>query len=140
MDNAQAFATLGLDRLLQDGVAPGVAIAAEGQAGEGDRLDVACPIDGATVAQVGMATPAQVDAVIARSQAAFRQWRTVPAPRRGALVRLIGEIAREWQAELAHLITLEAGKTTAEAMGEVQEWIDVCDFAVGLSRQLYGLT
>lgn len=136
----KVFATLGLDRLLQSGVAPGVVVANDAIAGQGERLDVTCPIDGSTVAQVDMATPAQVEAAIARSQAAFHQWRTVPAPKRGTLVRLIGEVAREWQAELAHLITLEAGKTTPEALGEVQEWIDVCDFAVGLSRQLYGLT
>src|SRR5699024_9684989 len=132
--------TLGLDRLLADGVAPGVLTGNDASAGDGGTLDVDCPIDGSHVARVGMATPAQVDAAIARAQAAFEKWRTVPAPKRGTLVRIIGEIAREWQAELAHLITLEAGKTTQEALGEVQEWIDVCDFAVGLSRQLYGLT
>lgn len=138
--NEQVFATLGLDRLLQDGIAPGVVIANDTIAGQGERLNVTCPIDSSHVADIDMATPAQVEAAIARSQAAFQQWRSVPAPKRGALVRVIGEIAREWKAELAHLVTLEAGKTTQEALGEVQEWIDVCDFAVGLSRQLYGLT
>jgi len=140
MNNEQAFATLGLDRLLNDGVAPGVVTADDATAGAGDELDVMCPIDGSHVARIGMATAEQAATAIGRAQRAFEQWRTVPAPKRGALVRLIGEIAREWKAELAHLITLEAGKTTQEALGEVQEWIDVCDFAVGLSRQLYGLT
>lgn len=138
--NEQVFATLGLDRLLDDGVVPSVVVADEALDGQGERLDDICPIDGSPVARVDVATPAQVEGVVARSEAAFRQWRTVPAPKRGELVRHIGEVARERQSELAYLITLEAGKTTPEALGEVQEWIDVCDFAVGLSRQLYGLT
>src|SRR5699024_3845186 len=136
----QAFATLGLDQLLDNGMAPGIVVANDKIRGQGEQLDVTCPIDGQRIVQVDMATASQVDTVVARSHAAFQSWRAVPAPRRGQLVRIIGEVAREWQAELAHLITLEAGKTTPEALGEVQEWIDVCDFAVGLSRQLYGLT
>ena len=75
-----------------------------------------------------------------RAAAAFEQWRTVPAPRRGELVRLLGEQLREAKPVLAKMITLEAGKIIQESLGEVQEMIDICDFAVGLSRQLYGLT
>ena len=75
-----------------------------------------------------------------RAQAAFLQWRTVPAPRRGELVRLLGEELRAAKVPLARLVTLEAGKIVQEGLGEVQEMIDVCDYAVGLSRQLYGLT
>ena len=71
---------------------------------------------------------------------AFLEWRTVPAPRRGELVRLLGEGLREAKEPLARLVTLEAGKIIQESLGEVQEMIDICDFAVGLSRQLYGLT
>ena len=75
-----------------------------------------------------------------RAQEAFLQWRTVPAPRRGELVRLLGEELRAAKEPLARLVTLEAGKIVQEGLGEVQEMIDICDFAVGLSRQLYGLT
>ena len=78
--------------------------------------------------------------IIARSQAAFKQWRDLPAPRRGELVRLLGEELRAAKAELGALVTLEVGKITSEGLGEVQEMIDICDFAVGLSRQIYGLT
>ena len=98
------------------------------------------PIDGSLLARVRSTTPAELDAVIARSVDAFKAWRSVPAPRRGELVRLFGEAVRAHKAELAEIITLEAGKIGSEALGEVQEVIDICDFAVGLSRQLYGLT
>ena len=76
----------------------------------------------------------------AQAQQAFLQWRTVPAPRRGELVRLLGEELRAAKEPLARLVTLETGKIVQESLGEVQEMIDICDFAVGLSRQLYGLT
>ena len=103
-------------------------------------LTVHSPIDGAEVAMVGETSPADVAAIIARSQAAFKAWRQVPAPRRGELVRLLGEELRAAKAELGAVVTLEAGKITSEGLGEVQEMIDICDFAVGLSRQIYGLT
>ena len=75
-----------------------------------------------------------------RAQEAFLAWRLVPPPRRGELVRLFGEELREEKEALGRLVTLEAGKILQEGLGEVQEMIDICDFAVGLSRQLYGLT
>ncbi|WP_428669724.1 L-piperidine-6-carboxylate dehydrogenase [Roseibium sp.] len=103
-------------------------------------LVVRSPIDGAEVAKVAETPPAEMDAVIARSKAAFRKWRSVPAPRRGELVRLLGEELRAAKDALGALVTLEAGKITSEGLGEVQEMIDICDFAVGQSRQLYGLT
>ena len=103
-------------------------------------LVVHSPIDGAEVARVRETPVAEMPAVIARAQAAFKAWRTVPAPRRGELVRLLGEELRAAKADLGALVTLEAGKITSEGLGEVQEMIDICDFAVGLSRQLYGLT
>ena len=106
----------------------------------GGSLAVASPIDGAIVAQVHETPLAEMPGVIARAQAAFRLWRDVPAPRRGELVRLLGEELRAAKSELGALVTLEAGKITSEGLGEVQEMIDICDFAVGLSRQLYGLT
>jgi aldehyde dehydrogenase (NAD+) len=98
------------------------------------------PIDGSTLAAVRSATPADVEHVIARAAEAFKTWRLVPGPHRGEFVRRIGGRLRVRKADLAALVTLEAGKITQEALGEVQEMIDVCDFAVGLSRQLYGLT
>jgi aldehyde dehydrogenase (NAD+) len=98
------------------------------------------PITGGTIGAVGRTDAAGVDAAVERAQEAFRQWRVTPAPVRGALVRRFGELLTEHKAELALLVSLEVGKITSEALGEVQEMIDVCDFAVGLSRQLYGRT
>jgi aldehyde dehydrogenase (NAD+) len=98
------------------------------------------PIDGSTLGRVQDAGPEAMQAAVQRAQAAFLAWRDVPAPRRGELVRLFGEELRRHKAELAALVTLEAGKVTSEGEGEVQEMIDICDFAVGLSRQLHGLT
>jgi aldehyde dehydrogenase (NAD+) len=95
------------------------------------------PIDGAEIGRVAIGDPAEAPERAAR---AFIEWRTVPAPRRGELVRLLGESLREAKPVLARLITIESGKILAESLGEVQEMIDICDFAVGLSRQLYGLT
>ncbi|BAT61802.1 succinate-semialdehyde dehydrogenase [NADP(+)] [Variibacter gotjawalensis] len=96
------------------------------------------PIDGKLIGHV--AETSDVGAVIGRAHAAFKTWRLVPAPRRGELVRLLGEELRAAKDDLGRLVTLEAGKITSEGLGEVQEMIDICDFAVGLSRQLYGLT
>ena len=106
--------------------------------GAAKGLTLRSPVDGST----GPVLPetADLDADVARSVEAFRSWRRVPAPRRGELVRLFGEELRAAKADLARLVTLEAGKIVSEGLGEVQEMIDVCDFAVGLSRQLYGLT
>lgn len=110
------------------------------QVGEGDAFSVNTPIDGTVVARFHQASQAQLNSVIEGAQQAFHQWRSVPAPVRGELVRRIGNIARNHKEDLAHIITSESGKIYQEALGEVQEWIDICDFAVGLSRQLYGLT
>ena len=98
------------------------------------------PIDGRVLGRLPSISRAEYDATLARSAAAFAAWRAVPAPRRGELVRLFGDAVRAHKPALAELISLEAGKITSEAAGEVQEVIDICDFAVGLSRQLYGLT
>ena len=103
-------------------------------------LEIATPIDGARIASLKPHTRAEVDATIERAAAAFKIWRDVPAPRRGELVRLFGEELRAAKKELGALVTLESGKILQEGLGEVQEMIDICDFAVGLSRQLYGLT
>ena len=98
------------------------------------------PIDGSRIASVSLESKAQVVDKIALGHEAFLAWRTVPAPRRGELVRLFGEVLRAHKAQLGELVSIEAGKITQEGLGEVQEMIDICDFAVGLSRQLYGLT
>lgn len=106
----------------------------------GGTLIARSPIDGAELAQVHEHTVAQAHAAITRARQASLAWRDVPAPRRGELLRLFGEVLRQHKRELGRLVSLEAGKILAEGEGEVQEMIDICDFAVGLSRQLYGLT
>ena len=98
------------------------------------------PIDGQPIGRVRAATATDVAAACEAAQQAFLDWRTVPAPRRGELVRLLGEELRAAKEPLARLVTIEAGKIVQEGLGEVQEMIDICDYAVGLSRQLYGLT
>ena len=106
----------------------------------GGDLEVFSPTDGSKLGTVKLDSATETEAKISRSAAAFKQWRTVPAPRRGELIRLLGEELREHKAALGSLVTLECGKIYQEGLGEVQEMIDICDFAVGLSRQLYGLT
>ncbi len=106
----------------------------------GGDITVTSPIDGAAIAAVQSDTPEAIEAKIARAQSAFEAWRQVPAPRRGELVRLLGEELRAHKDALGELVTVECGKIRSEGLGEVQEMIDICDFAVGLSRQLYGLT
>lgn len=98
------------------------------------------PITGEMLASLHADTPHQVTEKIARAQQAFERWRCIPAPRRGQLIRLFGEELRARKDALGRLVTLESGKILQEGLGEVQEMIDICDFAVGLSRQLYGLT
>lgn len=103
-------------------------------------MPVRSPIDGTILARLAWADPDQAAAAIGRAQRAFLAWREVPAPRRGDLVRRFGEELRRHKDDLAALVTLECGKIVEESRGEVQEMIDVCDFAAGLSRQLHGLT
>jgi L-aminoadipate-semialdehyde dehydrogenase len=104
---------------------------------DGD-LVVRTPITGEEIGRVARTDAAGTDAAVARAVAAFESWRDVPAPRRGELVRLLGEELRTEKEALGALVTLEVGKISQEGLGEVQEMIDICDFAVGLSRQLYG--
>ena len=106
----------------------------------GTGLQARSPITGAVLADLAAATPEQVRQAIERSHQAFLQWRTVPAPQRGAVVRRLGQLLQEHQADLADLIMVEVGKIRSEALGEVQEMIDICEFALGLSRQLQGRT
>ena len=105
----------------------------------GDR-PVTSPVNGSPLASLRWQEAGEVDDAVARAGEAFRTWRTVPAPVRGSLVRRFGELLREHKADLGTLVSLEVGKIRSEALGEVQEMIDICEFAVGLSRQLYGRT
>ncbi|BBE71114.1 L-piperidine-6-carboxylate dehydrogenase [Oharaeibacter diazotrophicus] len=103
-------------------------------------ITVRSPISGEVIGRVAEAPAAEMSAAVGRAHAAYLAWRKVPAPKRGELVRLFGEELRAHKTDLGRLVTLEVGKIVSEGLGEVQEMIDICDFAVGLSRQLYGLT
>ncbi|MCZ4243405.1 L-piperidine-6-carboxylate dehydrogenase [Pedobacter punctiformis] len=103
-------------------------------------LESFSPVDGKIIATAKMATPADYETIIAKAQEAFVYWRTIPAPKRGEIVRQFGDALRANKEALGSLVSYEMGKSLQEGFGEVQEMIDICDFAVGLSRQLYGLT
>lgn len=107
---------------------------------EGGDFLARSPLTGEDLFGLRAATAADTEQAVADAHAAFLTWRTTPAPRRGELVRRLGELLRDHQSDLADLVTIEAGKIRSEALGEVQEMIDICEFAVGLSRQLYGRT
>lgn len=106
----------------------------------GGTLSVRSPINGETIAAVAEISADDTRKAIDAAHKAFLEWRLVPAPQRGELIRLLGEELRAAKTELGRLVSIEVGKITSEGLGEVQEMIDICDFAVGLSRQLYGLT
>ena len=108
--------------------------------GSGDVVVSTSPIDGEPIASVRQVTPEEYDSVVQAAHAAFLKWRLTPAPKRGETIRVLGNLLREKKKDLGSLVTLENGKIQAEGEGEVQEMIDICDFAVGLSRQLYGLS
>jgi len=108
--------------------------------GRGEWLEKRSPIDGSTIGWVRQASPADFERTVVAAERAFRSWRDVPAPKRGEVVRRLGDALRAAKADLGTLVSIEAGKILPEGLGEVQEMIDICDFAVGLSRQLYGLT
>ena len=108
--------------------------------GSGKALQSHSPNDGNLLAEVRTATPEEYERAMQRAAAAFEKWKSFPAPKRGEIIRQLGNALRDAKEELGMLVTLEAGKIIAEGQGEVQEMIDICDFATGLSRQLYGLT
>src|SRR5690625_2555095 len=124
MNIADLYRTLGLKGIVLDS----------------GSLPVHSPIDGASLGFLNEHSPADVSVMVEQAHRAYLAWRSVPAPRRGELVRLFGDELREHKQTLGRLVSLEAGKIVAEGQGEVQEMIDICDFAVGLSRQLYGFT
>lgn len=104
------------------------------------NFEVKTPIDGSVIGKVTLHQVSDVETQVLNAKKAFKEWRTLPAPKRGELIRLLGEVLREHKEDLGALVSYEAGKIKEEGLGEVQEMIDICDFAVGLSRQLYGLT
>src|SRR5829696_1263223 len=108
--------------------------------GGGETISSHSPVDGKLIASVRSSDKNTYEAVVAKAQAAFQEWRLWPAPKRGEVVRQIGEALRKHKEPLGKLVSYEMGKSYQEGLGEVQEMIDICDFAVGLSRQLHGLT
>ena len=129
-----------LDRLLLEAKNPGACTGTQWIECHGELTESLSPVDGKSIAGIINITPAEYEVVIAKAQEAFREWREIPAPKRGEVVRQIGEALREHKNDLGKLVSVEMGKIYQEGLGEVQEMIDICDFAVGLSRQLYGLT
>ena len=118
----------------------GVSTGAEGTTASGESIASTSPVDGRTIGTVIGASRAEYDACVDKAVSGFRAWRTWPAPKRGEVVRQFGDALREHKAALGKLVSYEMGKSYQEGLGEVQEMIDICDFAVGLSRQLHGLT
>jgi aldehyde dehydrogenase (NAD+) len=118
----------------------GVSTGSNWMKGEGEELHSFSPVDGSHIATVRSASRAEYDQVIATARKAFEEWRMWPAPRRGEVVRQLGDELRKHKSNLGKLVSFEMGKSYQEGLGEVQEMIDICDFAVGLSRQLHGLT
>ena len=106
----------------------------------GNEIQSFSPVDGNLIASVRSATEVEYEAAILKGQEAFKEWRLVPAPKRGEIVRQLGMKLREFKEPLGKLVSYEMGKSYQEGLGEVQEMIDICDFAVGLSRQLNGST
>ena len=118
----------------------GLWVGLESSVGLGELIQVQSPIDGQTVAELPGCSESQVSDAIEAATEAFQAWRSVPPPRRGEFVRQFGDRLRHHKNDLAFIVSAECGKIYQEALGEVQEMIDICDFAVGLSRQLYGLS
>ena len=107
---------------------------------KGEKIDSFSPVDGELIASVNAASAADYEALVLKSQEAFVEWRKMPAPKRGEIIRQFGDKLRDYKEPLGKLVSYEMGKSLQEGYGEVQEMIDICDFAVGLSRQLYGST
>ncbi len=103
-------------------------------------INVVSPVDGKNIAKVYQCSEKDYDTIIQKAEEAFKYWRTVPAPKRGEVIRQVGHLLRKYKEPLGNLVSYEMGKSLQEGLGEVQEMIDICDFAVGLSRQLYGNT
>jgi len=141
---AEVMTDLGIDKILaQLGVKEinkGASTGSNWMDTKGDVLESISPVDGKVIAKVEQATMADYETVVLKGQEAFKEWRTWTAPKRGDVVRQLAEKLRELKQPLGELVSYEMGKSLQEGLGEVQEMIDICDFAVGLSRQLHGLT
>lgn len=119
---------------------PGVSTGAAWIKSKGEKISSYSPVDGKLIGSVTAADWTSYETVVKKAQSAFDEWRNWPAPKRGEVVRQVGEVLRKYKTDLGKLVSYEMGKSLQEGMGEVQEMIDICDFAVGLSRQLHGLT
>lgn len=135
MSKLDFLKNLGLDKQNS-----GVSTGTEWLSGNGSLIESVSPADGSVIAQVRNANREDYETIISQAQDSFQEWRKIPAPQRGEIVRQIGNAVREAKADLGKLVSWEMGKIYQEGLGEVQEMIDICDFAVGLSRQLYGFT
>jgi aldehyde dehydrogenase (NAD+) len=135
MNMKRVLSTLGIEKI-NEGTATGTKWLKSG----GEKIDSFSPVDGKLIASVTAASQKNYDSVVKQAQVAYEEWRTYPAPKRGEIVRQIGEALRKYKDPLGRLVSYEMGKSLQEGWGEVQEMIDIADFAVGLSRQLYGLT
>lgn len=129
-----------IDELALTDHVDGVAVGLNWSPTNGPKIDSYSPVDGALIGTINSATESDYDQVVKSAQEAFKEWRMVPAPQRGEIVRQFGEALRKVKAPLGKLVSYEMGKSYQEGLGEVQEMIDICDFAVGLSRQLHGFT
>ena len=118
----------------------GVSTGSKWLSSTGEKIDSLSPVDGKLIGSVNTADKNSYEKIIQTAEAAFKKWRMMPAPQRGEIVRQVGESLRKYKEPLGKLVSYEMGKSLQEGYGEVQEMIDICDFAVGLSRQLYGLS
>ncbi|MNU24740.1 Succinate-semialdehyde dehydrogenase [NADP(+)] [compost metagenome] len=135
MNTKKILAALGIDKVNE-----GTSTGSKWLKSTGANLDSFSPVDGKLIASVKQTSAKDYEKVVAKAQDAFLQWRMIPAPKRGEIVRQFGDALRQQKDNLGALVSYEMGKSLQEGLGEVQEMIDICDFAVGLSRQLYGMT
>ena len=141
LKDLQSYDLLGmLQRLGIKEINPGATTGTEWIDTTGDTTESVSPIDGELIAKIKNASFDEYESVVNKAEGAFKTWKTIPAPKRGEVVRQIGLALREYKEDLGMLVTYEMGKIYQEGLGEVQEMIDICDFAVGQSRQLYGYT
>mgnify|MGYP000187850857 CR=1 FL=1 len=131
-----ALTNLGLSATKNFGASSGTS----SMLGSGNEILSYSPVDAKPIASTGTVSKSEYDAVVLQAQKGFQEWRSWPAPKRGEVVRQLGLKLREHKEDLGALVSYEMGKSLQEGLGEVQEMIDICDFAVGLSRQLHGLT
>src|SRR5690606_18841941 len=135
MNTKKMLSALGIEKFNQ-----GASTGTKWMKAGGNQLDSFSPVDGKLIASTEQVTAKTYTKVLEKAESAFKEWRSWPAPKRGEIVRQVGEELRKNKEALGTLVSYEMGKSLQEGLGEVQEMIDICDFAVGLSRQLYGLS